>query len=1230
MSTSDVRGVARWVRTLLATAGLAASVTGWGCAGKPRAEARTAEATASTGADGRPATTAAPRYESLSRLAERQSRSPDRKALELPAPPGVDAGVLSPLGDEAHPRARRALAEVLAEFAPASEDAAGSSAQESKKGAQSDAGGNPQALRLYVSGRTKLLEGQAAKAVTDLESAARLDPNAPEVWRELGQAQLELGRRTSAMTSFQKAHRLGSRETRVTVLVAREDLRAKRYEDAAKKLAPARGHAAANNDPGSMQLLDVDLAEALGALGYLTASRDLLEAGLRTPVASIAASPLRNELAEVLRRRGDLWQRVGDVSFRLGEFGRAASAYAAAAEATALDPQALVAKQVYAHLKQGRSADAALVVVNDIRASEGRVEDRHMAVITYLARNTEVGPRLAEAVDEVAASMGPQATPTVLNRLARARAAALTGDASRGALRLRLTQSPFDADLAAEVLGAYAAEDVRGRVKEALALTSAAPIAAEVYAGVLLNRGQGVDTSVEMLAKDRSPAARLLYAAIVSKLGRPDLGLARLEGEFKEPYVAGGLALRASCAAACGKWDVAKDAEQRLAGLKTARGMEAHALTLKVLQQFAGALEKIDALLAQSGVAPATEHLLLAAELAIRTEQPARAEGYLRRALERDRFDERVYEPLISLYMTEGPLADEAKLTAVARQLRQNIPSSRVIRGINAQELIARSQWAPAETQLLGLLSEHNENGSVMNLLVTVWERAAKADPPVTERGERWLRERLEARPDSTLLVASLARVLAAQGKGEEAESLLASRLAKWPSPEVARMREWIAREPLGKPEVAERLALERLRGAPRGIDGSIELAELLVHRGEVAEATSTLVNGVPTDLQLTKDQMSRLAAVVLRMEPQKLAELDPENVKSALHLLELIAGRVPMGDHLHRLRLVLLTASHYDDPRRLIEAVEALAKEAPARPLDGYVLVLSELEKRTDGGPHIRFAAAAARHIRPALAAMYFEWLRVVAVRGTPADVEQFASELTDADEVQLLIEEVERRLGAHIKVPHELNDQKAELLYALGSLVPSRGREQVTERAYRLCLQLKPDHPWAANDLGYQLLERGENLEDADRLIRAAYAELSLEASVIDSMGWLLYKKGHIVDEVDADGNLTQQGAVTLLALAAADDPVNPTLADHYADALWRTGKDENREHAKVLWQQAEQILSERLAEFIAKDPMTELRKSLVEEEREKVRAKLSAAKEGREVPVAPLAPGVQVQAR
>jgi Flp pilus assembly protein TadD len=62
-----------------------------------------------------------------------------------------------------------------------------------------------QGARLYQSGTQALDRGDSARAITDLERAAELVPEASEVQNHLGLAYAAAGRDSEALTAFQRA-----------------------------------------------------------------------------------------------------------------------------------------------------------------------------------------------------------------------------------------------------------------------------------------------------------------------------------------------------------------------------------------------------------------------------------------------------------------------------------------------------------------------------------------------------------------------------------------------------------------------------------------------------------------------------------------------------------------------------------------------------------------------------------------------------------------------------------------------------------------------------------------------------------------------------------------------------------------------------------------------------------------------------------------------------------------
>jgi len=103
---------------------------------------------------------------------------------------------------------------------------------------------------------------------------------------------------------------------------------------------------------------------------------------------------------------------------------------------------------------------------------------------------------------------------------------------------------------------------------------------------------------------------------------------------------------------------------------------------------------------------------------------------------------------------------------------------------------------------------------------------------------------------------------------------------------------------------------------------------------------------------------------------------------------------------------------------------------------------------------------------------------------------------------------------------------------------------------------MKLEPDNPLLLNFLGYGKLERGEDLDAAEAMIRKASALRPEDASITDSLGWALYKRGRLPE------------AIATLTKAAAGDPSQSEIHEHLGDALFSTGR---RIEARFSWQAA-----------------------------------------------------------
>ncbi|PZX16620.1 tetratricopeptide repeat protein [Palleronia aestuarii] len=106
--------------------------------------------------------------------------------------------------------------------------------------------------------------------------------------------------------------------------------------------------------------------------------------------------------------------------------------------------------------------------------------------------------------------------------------------------------------------------------------------------------------------------------------------------------------------------------------------------------------------------------------------------------------------------------------------------------------------------------------------------------------------------------------------------------------------------------------------------------------------------------------------------------------------------------------------------------------------------------------------------------------------------------------------------------------------------------GDWNAAEADFRKALEINPEQPQVLNYLGYSLVERQENLDEAlDMIERAAAAEPE-SGYIIDSLGWVLYRLGRYDEAVDP-----MERAVELM-------PVDPVVNDHLGDVYWAVGRE------------------------------------------------------------------------
>jgi tetratricopeptide (TPR) repeat protein len=137
------------------------------------------------------------------------------------------------------------------------------------------------------------------------------------------------------------------------------------------------------------------------------------------------------------------------------------------------------------------------------------------------------------------------------------------------------------------------------------------------------------------------------------------------------------------------------------------------------------------------------------------------------------------------------------------------------------------------------------------------------------------------------------------------------------------------------------------------------------------------------------------------------------------------------------------------------------------------------------------------------------------------------------------------------------------ADLLYSLSAVYSRLSDNGRSERVLADVLKIDPGYAGANNDLGYFWADQGRNLAAAEELVARALRSEPENLSFLDSMGWVLYKRGKFQEALE---RLTRAAN----PLSTAD----PVVLSHLGDTLYRLG---DPKHAAVEWQEATRRLDE-----------------------------------------------------
>ena len=172
----------------------------------------------------------------------------------------------------------------------------------------------------------------------------------------------------------------------------------------------------------------------------------------------------------------------------------------------------------------------------------------------------------------------------------------------------------------------------------------------------------------------------------------------------------------------------------------------------------------------------------------------------------------------------------------------------------------------------------------------------------------------------------------------------------------------------------------------------------------------------------------------------------------------------------------------------------------------------------------------------------------------------------IDDSENIQLIIDQelMLKRAGRNSEALAFINEsleqypQDDSLLYHR-ALISVEQEDLVSHEAdMRVLLERKPENPHYYNTLGYSLLTLSDRLEEAGTLIEKAHELEPKDPYILDSKGWLEYKKGNL--------------AIALNYLNQAFDlDRDAEIAAHIGEVYWVQGEQKK---ARDVWREGDKI--------------------------------------------------------
>ena len=459
-----------------------------------------------------------------------------------------------------------------------------------------------------------------------------------------------------------------------------------------------------------------------------------------------------------------------------------------------------------------------------------------------------------------------------------------------------------------------------------------------------------------------------------------------------------------------------------------------------------------------------------------------------------------VHAKLADLYLRFGEL-DKA-LSAASKALEEE-PSNPYVRLLHAGVLESMGRDAEAEPEYKKLIEEFPGKFDAYVLLSNLYVRQKRYQEAID------LLKVLERRdPTDNLAHYCLGRTYEEMGKLSQAEAEYTRVFESDPnlSSGAVELLRVLLREK--KTDKAKALCERMLQKDPSNAIARKVLGHLMIGESKLDEALKHLVvlEGLESDSSDTRFKIA-------------LIQMEKRNFEEALRELSLVLATNP-GHGESRYYIASIYAGTGRQKEALKE-LELIKRDDPifvkARTFAAF------LYRQNDELDEAQEVLSDARKVEPDNKNLLLYYVLIM-------------RELDEYDEAEEVMREA-----------LEKNPNDERLMFNLGLVLHEGGSHEEALALMERVLTLNPKNSDAMNYLAYGLVQKGEDLDRAQRLSQQALDVRPNDPFYLDTLGWIQFKRGKIADAEETLGR----------AMSYAGEDV--VIIDHYTEALVANGKFE-----------------------------------------------------------------------